>query len=128
MLSLKFCQLSPRGMASSRRSLAASSAGSSRSEPRPANCRNSSVVPNSHRPTNCLTATELLDERPRQQRFERVVAVHTADRFDVSAGAGLAVGNDRKHLQRSSGKALRLAITPQPPHVARRAGMGRQLD
>src|SRR5438552_17419155 len=51
--------------------------------------------------TGGLFATALLDESPRRERIEGLVAIHPADRLDLRAGDRLAVGDHRESLQRS---------------------------
>src|SRR5882672_4482528 len=49
--------------------------------------------------TGGLFATPLLDEPPRRERVEGLVAVHPADRLDLGASHRLAVRDDREGLE-----------------------------
>ena len=50
-------------------------------------------------PTGGLSATPLLDEPPRGERVEGLVAVHAADRLHLGAGDRLPVRDHRQRLQ-----------------------------
>jgi hypothetical protein len=69
-----------------------------------------------------VAAADLGDQAAAQQRLQRAFAVHAAQRVNLRAGKGLAVGDDGQHLERGP----RQPADPRPPQqaldVARRVG------